>query len=110
MPSTFNTSSKMTESSVGNESSPCHFADVLRGEGHIQRLNDESGGQLHMEDKLEPIAVVGMALKFPEDATSPETFWQMMMDGKSAKTDVPPERFNINGFHRPVGTRIGQVR
>ena len=102
--------SGLSDRSAEIQSSHCHGADSLRGRVHIQRPTDESRGQLDTEDKLEPIAIVGMALKFPQDATSPETFWQTMMDGKSAKSDVPPDRFNINGFHRPVGTRIGQVR
>lgn len=51
------------------------------------------------EDKMEPIAVIGLALRFPQDATSPEAFWQMLMQGRSAMTDVPKERFNIDAFH-----------
>lgn len=51
------------------------------------------------KDKVEPIAVIGLALRFPQDATSPEAFWQMLMEGRSAMTEVPKERFNIDAFY-----------
>lgn len=58
-------------------------------------------GVAHLEeDKLEPIAVIGLALRFPQDATSPEAFWQMLMDGRSAMTEVPKDRFNIDAFYQ----------
>lgn len=53
------------------------------------------------EDKLEPIAVVGLALKFPGDATSPEAFWSMMMEKKCASKDYPPDRMNVDAFYHP---------
>jgi hypothetical protein len=53
------------------------------------------------EDKLEPIAVVGLALKFPGDATSPEAFWSMMMGKNCASKDYPPDRMNVDAFYHP---------
>ena len=53
------------------------------------------------EDKLEPIAVVGLALKFPGDATSPEAFWSMIMEKKCASKDYPPDRMNVDAFYHP---------
>ena len=60
-------------------------------------------------DKLEPIAVVGFALKFPQDATSAESFWQMLADGRSAMTDIPKDRFNIDAFYNPSKNMTGVV-
>ena len=56
-----------------------------------------------MEDKLEPIAVVGIAMKFPQDAVSCESFWQMLVEGRSTASDVPPSRFNADAFCRRNG-------
>lgn len=50
-------------------------------------------------DLIEPIAVIGFSLKFPQDATSPESFWKMLMEGRSAMTKVPENRFNVDSFH-----------
>lgn len=49
---------------------------------------------------VQPIAVIGMALRFPQDATSPEKFWEMLMDGRSARTEVPKERYNVDSYYR----------
>ena len=48
----------------------------------------------------QPIAVIGMASRFPQDATSPEKFWKMLMDGRSARTEVPKERYNVDSHYR----------
>ncbi|MCJ1389265.1 hypothetical protein MMC18_002121 [Xylographa bjoerkii] len=53
------------------------------------------------EDVVEPIAVVGYSLKFPQDATSSEGFWQMLVNGRSAMSDVPKDRFNLDAFYHP---------
>ena len=45
------------------------------------------------------IAVIGMAVKFPGDATSPESFWHMLINRQSALSEVPKSRFNIDAFH-----------
>ena len=94
---------------MGAGNSNCFAADNLRGKGNMHSLTAGSKGQLDPEDKLEPIAIVGMALELPQDATSPESFWQMMMGGQSARSDVPSERFNINGFYHPTEDRNSQV-
>ncbi|KAL8732943.1 MAG: hypothetical protein Q9181_003765 [Wetmoreana brouardii] len=63
----------------------------------------EHGSDAEEDDKelLEPIAVIGLSCKFPEDATSPELFWKMIMDKKCASRDYPPERMNIDAFYHP---------
>lgn len=59
---------------------------------------------------LEPIAVIGMAMKFPQGATSPEAFWQMLMKRESAMSDVPKERFNIDAFYQSGSKKTHGVR
>ncbi|KAK2612526.1 hypothetical protein QQS21_001464 [Conoideocrella luteorostrata] len=49
---------------------------------------------------MEPIAVVGLSLKFPQEATTPEAFWNMIMQKRCAMTEVPHDRFNVNAFHQ----------
>ena len=61
------------------------------------------------DDALESIAVVGMGLKFPQDADTPETFWKLLLDGRSAMTEVPKDRWNIDSFYHPNSDRHDTV-
>jgi hypothetical protein len=71
----------------------------------------QNGGmdEIHGEDKIMPIAIVGMGCRFPQDATSPENLWDMLLRKQSAQSDVPIERFNVDGFHHPDSDRSGTV-
>ncbi|KAL8932160.1 MAG: hypothetical protein Q9211_006490, partial [Gyalolechia sp. 1 TL-2023] len=46
-----------------------------------------------------PIAVVGMACRFPE-ADTLEQFWQLIATGSNAVQPIPRERFNVEGLWR----------
>lgn len=61
------------------------------------------------EDQLEPIAVVGVALKFPQDATSPAGFWKMMEEKRCAMTEWPSDRINLNAFYHTDNERRDTV-
>ena len=60
-------------------------------------------------DLLEPIAVIGFAARLPQDATNAEAFWQMLCDGRDARTEIPQDRFNIEAFYHPDPNRIDAV-
>ena len=62
-----------------------------------------------LEDAMEPIAIVGMSAKLPQSATSPEAFWKLLEEGRSAMTEVPPDRFNIDAFYHPNGDRLNTL-
>ncbi|KAI1812332.1 hypothetical protein GGS20DRAFT_28144 [Poronia punctata] len=49
-----------------------------------------------MED---PVAVIGFGIRFPGDAVDESGFWEIIKQGKSTMTDVPPSRYNIDGFY-----------
>lgn len=61
------------------------------------------------QDRLEPIAVIGFSARFPQDAKSPESFWQMLNEGRSAMTKVPEDRFNIHSFYHSNAGRYDRV-
>ncbi|OXV05636.1 hypothetical protein Egran_06595, partial [Elaphomyces granulatus] len=56
-----------------------------------------------------PIAVVGMGCRFPGDATSPNKLWDLLMRKKSARGEIPADRFNIDAFYHPDGDRHGTI-
>ncbi|KAJ5526486.1 polyketide synthase [Penicillium frequentans] len=45
------------------------------------------------------IAVCGFSLKFPQDATTPEALWDMMLQRHCAMTEFPADRINVDGFY-----------
>lgn len=57
-------------------------------------------------DALPPLAIVGLSLKFPQDAVSPESFWDMIVQGRCAATEFPPDRLNIDAHHHPNSNRL----
>jgi acyl transferase domain-containing protein/surfactin synthase thioesterase subunit len=46
--------------------------------------------------KTEPIAILGMACRFPGGGTSPEAFFRFLMEGGDAVTQVPKERWQAD--------------
>ena len=62
-----------------------------------------------MQTDDDPIAVVGFSLRFPQDADSTESFWEMLSQGKNAMTDFPSTKFNIDAFHGRKGAMNGTV-
>ncbi|NEO69631.1 type I polyketide synthase [Moorena sp. SIO3H5] len=51
--------------------------------------------------KTEPIAIVGMACRFPGGANDPSTYWRLLHDGIDAITPVPPHRWDVNAHYEP---------
>ncbi|KAK6958414.1 hypothetical protein Daesc_001214 [Daldinia eschscholtzii] len=56
-------------------------------------------------DKTIPIAIIGMSFQFPDDATSAESFWSMMMEGRCASRDFPADRLGGSALYHPDPSR-----
>src|SRR6187549_2770149 len=57
----------------------------------------------------EPIAIIGMACRFPGGADSPEAFWRNLEQGVDAVSEVPPDRWDINQYYDPDGSKPGKM-
>lgn len=62
---------------------------------------------------MEPIAIIGIACRFP-GASDPAGLWKLLMDGTHAVHEVPPERWNIEEVYdrqkatpAKMNTRVG---
>ncbi|MFC8722074.1 type I polyketide synthase, partial [Kitasatospora sp. NPDC057198] len=56
----------------------------------------------------EPLAIVGMACRFPGGATTPEEFWQLLASGGDAVGGFPTDRgWDLDGFFDPDGDSKG---
>ncbi|KZF19523.1 hypothetical protein L228DRAFT_214821 [Xylona heveae TC161] len=55
----------------------------------------------HGGNDEDPIAIVGMACRFPQDADNAEKFWDFLINGRSAMTTFPKEKFEFEGHYHP---------
>ncbi|KAK7420632.1 hypothetical protein QQX98_002626 [Neonectria punicea] len=58
---------------------------------------------------MDDIAVIGIGLRFPGNATSPEELWKVLERGESQWSEFPKDRLNIDGYFHPGGDRQGSI-
>jgi acyl transferase domain-containing protein/acyl carrier protein len=59
--------------------------------------------------QTEPIAVIGMACRFPGKADSSERYWQMLLDEVDAVQPIPKQRWEHSFFYDPAGETPGST-
>jgi acyl transferase domain-containing protein len=47
----------------------------------------------------EPLAIIGLACRFPGNATTPDAYWQLLRSGTDAISEVPADRWDINSLY-----------
>lgn len=57
----------------------------------------------------EPIAIIGVDARLPGDGDTAERFYESLLEGRSARSEIPPERFAIDSFWHPEAERSGSV-
>ena len=75
------------------------------------RRYTQTGAMLNgkMAKDIMPIAVVGMACKYPGEASSVQGLWKMCCEGQSAWSEILENRFSFKGFWHPDPSRKGCV-
>ncbi len=59
--------------------------------------------------RSEPIAIVGMACRFPGGANDPDSYWRLLCDGVDAIGPIPPDRWNADDFYDPDPAAPGKM-
>lgn len=59
--------------------------------------------------KSDPIAVIGMSCRFPGGANSPESFWQLLSEGKDVITEIPASRWQVDDYYDPNPDTPGKM-
>ncbi|MCW5623131.1 MAG: type I polyketide synthase [Burkholderiales bacterium] len=57
----------------------------------------------------EPIAIIGMACRYPGGADTPEAYWRLLENGVDAIGEVPSRAWDIDRYHDPDPTRPGTM-
>ena len=60
-------------------------------------------------DRHEPIAVVGMACRYPGGVRTPDDFWSLLSEGRDTVSDVPKARWDIEEYYDPDRGTVGGV-
>lgn len=63
--------------------------------------------QAKLHSSREPIAIVGMACRFP-GADDPDAFWHLLETGTDAIREIPPARWPLVGFYDPDPDAAGR--
>ena len=84
---------------MSNPPSPDYPALLRRSLVAIEQL--ESKLAAAETEQSEPIAILGMACRFPGDADTPAAFWKLLFAGRDAVTEVPPTRWDVDAVFDP---------
>jgi len=57
----------------------------------------------------EPIAIVGMACRFPGGADNPDAFWRLLRDGTDAVGQIPADRWDVDAYYDPDTAARGKM-
>ncbi|PYQ39698.1 MAG: short-chain dehydrogenase, partial [Acidobacteria bacterium] len=58
--------------------------------------------------RAEPIALIGLACRFPGGA-DPEAFWRLLHEGGDAITEIPPDRWDVDAYYDPDPDAPGKM-
>ncbi|MCI5158160.1 MAG: acyltransferase domain-containing protein, partial [Candidatus Electrothrix sp. AUS1_2] len=70
-------------------------------------LKNSAGKRVHAAS--EPIAIVGMACRFPGGAHTPEQFWQLLRQGQDVVAEIPPSRWPVDEYYDPQPGTPGKM-
>ncbi|WP_299486085.1 type I polyketide synthase [Acaryochloris sp. IP29b_bin.137] len=59
--------------------------------------------------QAEPIAIVGMACRFPGEANTPEAYWDLLRNGVDTVGKVPTQRWDIDAYYDPDPAAPGKM-
>src|ERR1700744_1263633 len=63
-----------------------------------------------LEDaRREPIAIVGMSCRLPPDINGAEDYWRGLLAGVDAISDVPADRWPVDGVYDPDPSAAGRM-
>lgn len=80
--------------------------EMLEGRPLFSDAKDETC----QSSQFEPIAIIGLSITFPQNITCLDSLWETLVGRKSAMTEFPKSRLNLDAFYDPDTERVNGVR
>lgn len=88
-----------------NQSEKKYKQALTKASDHIKTLLSE----IDTLKKSEPIAIIGMACRFPGNVNSPDDFWKLIENRVDAIREVPKNRWDANTYYDPDPEAPGKM-
>nr|QBM78307.1 polyketide synthase [Moorena bouillonii bAprat14] len=75
----------------------------------IDPLSEETRLEMMERSRSEAIAIIGIGCRFPGNANTPESFWQLLSNGKDSITEIPLERWDLDSYYDPNPDTPGKM-
>lgn len=63
----------------------------------------------HLPQPDEPIAIIGLACRFPGDATTPSKLWDLLVNKRTAWSPIPESKWHPEAHYHPSSDRGGST-
>jgi acyl transferase domain-containing protein len=86
-------------------------ADDVELRARMARALESASARIEQLERqqAEPIAIVGMACRFPGGADDPAAFWRLLLDGRDAVGPMPDDRCDLDARFSPDPDRPGHT-
>ena len=61
------------------------------------------------QEQNEPIAVIGLACRFPGEANTPDAYWRLLKEGDNAIRQIPADRWEVETLYDPNPEAAGKM-
>lgn len=85
---------------------PPQTATMRRAYATIERLQQRIAE--HERARSEPIAIVGLAARFPGGVVDADSFWDLLSNGRDAVGDIPADRWDVDRYYDAEPFRAGK--
>jgi acyl transferase domain-containing protein/NADPH:quinone reductase-like Zn-dependent oxidoreductase/thioesterase domain-containing protein/acyl carrier protein len=62
---------------------------------------DKKPGALRGREQQCPVAIVGIGCRFPGAVVDPDSFWKLLVEGRSGIREVPSDRWSVDRYYHP---------
>jgi acyl transferase domain-containing protein len=86
------------------------MSDISLTKRALAAIDDLQRKLKALEDaRREPIAIVGMSCRLPPDINGPEDYWRGLLAGIDAISEVPADRWPVDGVYDPDPSAAGRM-